>query len=134
MIPRPITRSPGTRVSRADTRQRQLESLAAEFALLAQRRARVVHQLDLLDQQREAAATGFARLQSRLTWLMEQMDAIDPELRPTLEAQRPPEPEPPPPPRLTRTVVAQAKRPDHSHPPAAPERPASRGAAITWRR
>ena len=112
MIPRPITRSPGTRVARADTRQRQLESLAAEFALLAQRRARVVHQLDLLDQQREAAANGFAKLQARLTWLVEQMDAIDPELRPPLEAPAPPAPPPPPPPpqRLNRYVPSRTSR------------------------
>ncbi len=132
MIPRPITRTPGTRVARADTRQRQLESLAAEFALLAQRRARTVHQMDLLDQQRDAAARGFSKLQARLTWLVEQMDAIDPDLRPTLEAPEPaPAPIPPPPPqRQTRYAVA---RPPRTEPSSAPDRQATRIPAGKWR-
>ncbi len=132
MIPRPVTRTPGTRVARADTRQRQLESLAAEFALLAQRRARTVHQLDLLDQQRAAAGRSFAKLQARLAWLVEQMDAIDPDLRPTLEMPAPvPEPVPPPPPqRTTRYAPARSSR---AEPAAAPERLSTRIPAGKWR-
>ena len=99
MMPRPVARSmasraPGTRTSRKDTRQRQLESLAAEFALLAQRRARQSHQIELLEQKLQAATSSFAKVQRRLSWLMEQMDALDPSLRPGLEA--PPEPIQPP--------------------------------------
>lgn len=99
MMPRPVARSmasrpPGTRTSRKDTRQRQIESLAAEFALLAQRRARQSHQIELLEQQLRAATSSFAKLQRRLSWLVEQIDALDPSLRPGLEA--PPEPIQPP--------------------------------------
>lgn len=106
MMPRPLarsmaSRSPGTRTSRKDTRQRQIESLAAEFALLAQRRARQSHQVELLEQQLLAARRSFARLQRRLSWLVEQMDALDPSLRPGLEA--PPEPVQPPAPAVART-------------------------------
>jgi hypothetical protein len=100
MMPRPITRSPGTRTSSKDTRQRQVESLAAEFALLAQRRARQAHQIELLEQQLHAAVSGMTKLQRRLSWLVQQMDALDPSLRPALEsapASAPPLPAPPPP-------------------------------------
>jgi uncharacterized coiled-coil protein SlyX len=113
MMPRPLarsmaSRSPGTRTSRKDTRQRQIESLAAEFALLAQRRARQSHQVELLEQQLLAARRSFARLQRRLSWLVEQMDALDPSLRPGLEA--PPEPIPPPAPAVARTGRTAAAR------------------------
>jgi hypothetical protein len=94
-----ITRAPGTRTSRTDTRQRRLESLAAEFALLAQRRTRAVRQIDLLDQQREAAAAGLAKLTARMGWLAQRMNAIDPDLLDPDAAV--PEPEPPPPPVKT---------------------------------
>lgn len=114
MMPRPITRSPatrppGTRTSRKDTRQRQLESLAAEFALLAQRRARQSHQIELLEQQLQAAMSGFTKLQRRLAWLVQQMDALDPDLRPVPEPEplsAPPLPAPPPP-----AAAASAGRP-----------------------
>jgi uncharacterized coiled-coil protein SlyX len=62
-------------------RQRRLESLSAEFALLAQRRARLSQRIDLLDQQRDAAALSIARLQARMGWLAQRMDAADPSLR-----------------------------------------------------
>jgi hypothetical protein len=100
MRPRLIIRAPGTRAARVDTRQRRIESLAAEFALLAQRRARVVHQMDLLDQQREAAAIGFNKLQVRMAWLAQKMHALDPDLHETdtpAEVAAPPPPPPPPP-------------------------------------
>jgi hypothetical protein len=93
-----ISRAPGTRTARADTRQRRMESLAAEFALLAQRRGRVVHQIDLLDQQREAAAAGLAKMLARMAWLTQRMDALDPDLRAgfeTLPALSPPPLQPP---------------------------------------
>jgi uncharacterized coiled-coil protein SlyX len=83
-----------------------MESLAAEFALLAQRRARQSHQIELLEQQLLAATGGFGKLQRRLSWLVQQMDALDPSLRPSLEvppeAAAPPPPPPPPAPRVTR--------------------------------
>jgi hypothetical protein len=104
-----LTRSPGTRTARSDTRQRRIESFAAEFALLAQRRARLVHQMDLLDQQREAAANSFGKLQARMSWLVQRMDALDPELREGFE----PEPElapPPPPPPASRPIFAAAPK------------------------
>lgn len=97
MIPRLRTRAPGTRATRFDPRQRRLESLAGEFALLTQRRARTLHQLELLDQQRAAAAANLDKVQSRLAWLVQHMDTLDPGLRdPAGHAE--PEPEPPPPP------------------------------------
>lgn len=118
MIPRPITRSPGTRTARVDTRQRALESLAAEFALLAQRRARVVHQIELLDQQRDAAANGFAKLQSRMSWLAHKMDALDPELRDgQLEMAPEPEPEPELPPMRPLRAAAKPAPVEKAPPP-----------------
>ena len=63
----------GPRSNAGDPR---LESLAAEFALLAQRRSRAVHQLEMLDQQRATAALAFAKLQKRINWLMERMSAL----------------------------------------------------------
>lgn len=113
MMPRPVarsmaTRSPGTRTSSRDTRQRQIESLAAEFALLAQRRARQSHQIELLEQQLKAATSSFAKLQHRLSWLVEQIDALDPSLRPGLEAR--PEPIQPPAPAASRTGRTAASR------------------------
>jgi hypothetical protein len=113
-----MTRSPGTRTARSDTRQRRIESFAAEFALLAQRRARLVHQMDLLDQQREAAANNFAKLQARMSWLVQRMDALDPELRDGFE----PEPEPvapPPPPPAARPIFAPAPKMANKTPPLA---------------
>ena len=110
MIPRLRARAPGTRASRFDPRQRRLESLAGEFALLAQRRARTLHQLELLDQQRAAAAANLDKVQSRLAWLVQHMDALDPALRdPAGHAEPEPEPEPPPPPpRPFRPAVGKS--------------------------
>jgi hypothetical protein len=106
MIPRPTNRAPRSRVVRGNLHQPRLESLAAEFALLAQRRARSIHQIALLDQQRAAAYGGFVRLQHRIAWLLERMDAVNPELRAPLEAE--PEPPPPPPPPAPRPASALA--------------------------
>ncbi len=111
MRPRMLTRTPTTRLTRSDPRQRQLESLAGEFALLAQRRARVAHQLDLLDQQREVAAAGFARLQTRMALLARCMDALEPDLRDSYAAEpEPPPPPPPPPVKQPLPRFAAAKR------------------------
>lgn len=104
MIPRPTNRAPRSRVVRGNLHQPRLESLAAEFALLTQRRARSIHQIALLDQQRHAAYAGFVRLQQRIAWLLECMDQVNPELRAPVEA----EPEPPPPPPVPKPVNALA--------------------------
>jgi len=95
-MPRPASRAPGTRAARADVRQRRLESLAAEFALLAQRRARVTHRVELLDQQRDAARASLDKLQARMAWLARHIDALDPGLR-ERAAMAAADPAPPPP-------------------------------------
>jgi hypothetical protein len=76
-----ISRTPRPHATGVDARPQRIESLAAEFALLAQRRARLVQQMDLLDRQRETAAAGFNKLQARMAWLARKIDALDPELR-----------------------------------------------------
>jgi hypothetical protein len=101
MIPRLANRSARSRAVRTNMGQPKLESLAAEFALLAQRRSRAVHQLETLDQQRAAAACTFAKLERRIAWLVRHMDEIAPELRdPAVLAE--PEPEAPRAKPLTR--------------------------------
>ncbi len=83
-----------TRTARTDTRQRSVASLASEFALLAQRRTRVGHQLTLLEQQHAAAATTMGRLLARMAWLVERIDALDPDLRDPTPAPAPIAPPP----------------------------------------
>jgi hypothetical protein len=127
-------RAPGTRISRRETRHRQLESLAAEFALLAQRRARVAHQIDLLDHQRQAAAASLAHLQARMSWLTQHIAWLDPALqagrapRVALPAAPPPLPAaaPAPPPA---SLAQEAGRPRLMARPA----PRPRGFAGKWR-
>lgn len=109
MIPRLRSRTPGTRAARSDPREHRLESLAAEFALLAQQRARTVHRFELLDQQREAAGESLARVQARLTWLARRIHALDPGLREP-EPQCVVVPPPPPPPQpLVRPPDGKAR-------------------------
>jgi len=96
-----------------------MESFAAEFALLAQRRARLVHQIDLLDQQREAAGNSFAKLQARMSWLVQRMDALDPELREGFEPEPEPVAPPPPPPQAARPIFAAAPKTVPKTPPLA---------------
>jgi hypothetical protein len=74
-----------TRTSRRDPRGAQLESVAAEFALLAQRRARLARQLDLLGRQLDAAHVSLHAVQSRMGLLAMRMDHIDPNLRAAAE-------------------------------------------------
>ena len=76
-----------TRTSRYDPHGAALESVAAEFALLAQRRARMARQLDLLGRQICAAQTSLDAVQSRMSMLALRMDGIDPSLRPVAEPQ-----------------------------------------------
>jgi len=95
------TRAVVTRTSRSDARGAVLESVAAEFALLAQRRARMTRQIDLLQRQINAAAAGLNGVMARMTVLAQRIDAIDPGLRGRLampEPPPPPRPAPPPPP------------------------------------
>ncbi len=92
MIPRLANRAPRMRAVRGIMGEPGLESLAAEFALLAQRRSKAIHQMELLDHQRAAAAASFAKLQKRAAWLLERMESYTPELRAAPPA--PPEPQP----------------------------------------
>jgi hypothetical protein len=122
MIPRLRARAPGTRATRMDPRERRLESLAGEFALLAQRRTRTLHQLELLDQQRGAAAGALLKMQGRLAWLLRQMDALDPGLRdPYAYAPEPEPPPPPPPPPPLQQPSFRAFRPSGNPAKASPK-------------
>jgi hypothetical protein len=71
-----------TRASRRDPRGAKLESVAAEFALLAQRRARIARQIDLLARQLDAASGSLAGVQSRMGVLADRIRQIDPGLAP----------------------------------------------------
>jgi hypothetical protein len=114
-------RAPGTRVARSDPRQRQLESLAAEFALLAQRRSRAIHQLALLDQQRAAALGNLHEVAARMAWLLDHIDGLDPELR-GIETAADPEPQPrsPPPKFVARPYAKTGPVPAPAKPQPAP--------------
>lgn len=85
--------------ARTSMGQPRLESLAAEFALLTQRRSRALQEIATLDRQRAAAAVNFARLQGRIARVMQQMDAISPDLRGTIVEGEP------------ETVVAHSSTP-----------------------
>jgi len=83
MKPRLLSMRPSvTRTSRHDPRGAALESVAAEFALLAQRRARLARQLDLLGRQLAAASVSIDAVHGRMALLAQRMDGIDPSLRP----------------------------------------------------
>ena len=119
MKPRLLSSRPAvTRTSRHDPRGVALESVAAEFALLAQRRSRLARQLDLLGRQLAAASTSMDAVQGRMAQLAQRIDGIDPDLRPLNPAPPPaPAPEPvrsiPRPPGLARAYqLAQQKQAD----------------------
>lgn len=76
-----------TRTSRFDPHGAKLESVAAEFALLAQRRARTARQIDMLARQLDAASGGLEVVQSRMVMLAQRMQQIDPDLARNLHAQ-----------------------------------------------
>jgi uncharacterized coiled-coil protein SlyX len=95
-----------TRAIRADSGAGSLETIAAEFALLAQRRARIARQVDLLDRQLSAAEAGLHHVSDRMTRLATRMEAIDPELRTPLAEPPPPPPPPPPLPSIARFRLA----------------------------
>ena len=84
-----------------------LEGISAEFALLAQRRARLLRQIELLARQAEAAEGNLSRVARRMAWLSARMVAdCGP---PQAAAPEPPPPPPPPPaPRAARPAAAPA--------------------------
>jgi len=100
------TRAVVTRTSRGDPRGAVLESVAAEFALLAQRRARMTRQIDLLQRQLTAASCTLNGVLTRMAVLAQRMDTIDPDLRGTLVLPEPPPPPPPPPQAPVRAAAA----------------------------
>jgi hypothetical protein len=89
-----------TRASRRDPRGAKLESVAAEFALLAQRRARLARQVDLLSRQLDAAAGSLAGVHARMAMLAQRIGRIDPDMVADGAAPElvpvPPAPVPPP--------------------------------------
>jgi hypothetical protein len=90
MRPRILSARPSvTRTSRNDPRGAALESVASEFALLAQRRARIARQLDLLGRQFNAAQSSLDAVHARMAWLASRIDGIDPSLRPVLDPAPP---------------------------------------------
>ena len=89
-----------------------LEGISAEFALLAQRRARLIRQIELLARQAEAAEGNLGRVARRMAWLSARMVA---DCGPPQAAA----PEPPPPPPRAALAAPAAARPG-TRPPAAP--------------
>lgn len=91
-----MTRPPTLLARLARPEATALEQVAAEFALLAQRRARAARQIDLLSRQLDAAERGHAAVERRLTQLAQRMTAMAPDV--LVPAQiAPPAPPPPPP-------------------------------------
>jgi len=122
----------GSRLTRRGGGEAPLESLAAEFALLAQRRGRVTRQLELLERQRVAASATLRLVENRLGVLSRTIHA------PVAEPMPLPQPMdlPPPPPRFLQGRAtrygAQAEAPTmpaRAAPPAPPPAPALRPAA-----
>lgn len=108
MKPRPTLRTipargrpPGQR----DRKAGSLDSLATEFALLSQRRSRLMRQLELLERQHVAASGQLGRVESRMAVLGQRM-ALIPALR-GKHLELVPEP-PPPPPVRSRTAAGPA--------------------------
>lgn len=67
----------GTRLRRADaTGPDRLESLSAAFALLAQRRARLLRQIELLGRQQSAARASLAKIEAKLAELSGHITAL----------------------------------------------------------
>lgn len=123
MLPRPSSqRAPGTRVQRPHA-HRGLEAVASEFALLAQRRARMLRQIELLDRQRQAADAAFQCLDARMTILGRRLARLDVGMAPPAAAL--PLPVPPPPEPVRRVSRAE---PALQVPPPAP--PASRAPPV----
>ncbi len=75
MRPRPlrVNARRGTRLARHDTHEFRLEAVAAEFALNAQRRARLTRQIELLERQRAGAMSSLAQVEARMVVLQRRM-------------------------------------------------------------
>lgn len=75
MKPRPlrVNKRRGTRLARHDTHEFRLEAVAAEFALNAQRRARLTRQIELLERQRAGAMSSLAQVEARMVVLQRRM-------------------------------------------------------------
>lgn len=67
----------GSRVRKQVADTARLEGAAAEFALLAQRRARVARQIELLSRQRDAAALTLTQVEARMRHLAGNMRLDD---------------------------------------------------------
>lgn len=94
-------RAPGTRVLRPQAQAGQgLEALAAEFALLAQRRARMLRQIELLERQLAAAGASFHQIEARMSVLGRRIGRLEAGF--TAPAPQPAPPPPPPPPEPVR--------------------------------
>lgn len=99
-------RAPGTRLGRRNSGPQRLETVAAEFAMMAQRRARLMRQIDLLDRQRRAADDSYAQLERRMAQLQQQMGRLDAV------------PPPPPPPQVAAPAApAEPAMPPPRHAP-----------------
>lgn len=112
------SRASVSRTSRRDPRSPMLESLAAEFALLAQRRARMARQIDLLDRQIQAANTGLAAVQARMQSLTKEMAKAEPSI--LIRQAAAPLPPPPPPPPEPPPLSANARPASSAMKPALP--------------
>jgi len=86
--------SRGTRLRRKNSGEAPLEAVAAEFALLAQRRARVARQIELLDRQQAAAAATLRMVDSRLAALSHRMRPPGKAAPPAPADAPPPQPQP----------------------------------------
>jgi len=110
--PRPSGQRPTLRRFPAGRRrpgaEAALEGAASEFALLAQRRARLARQLDLLDRQRAAATASLGQVLARMGVLRARIEGL-PDVVPAA-------PEAPPPPAPATAA------PPAAPPPAAPSR------------
>jgi hypothetical protein len=76
---RALPPAPSHRKPRAET---ALEGAAAEFALLAQRRARLRRQLDLLERQHTAAVSVMTQVETRMALLSRRMAGLTPDAPP----------------------------------------------------
>lgn len=85
----------GSRVRKQVAATARLEGMAAEFALLAQRRARVARQIELLVRQRDAAALTLTQVEARMRHLAGHM-RLDPGAGPPATSPATAEPAPQP--------------------------------------
>jgi hypothetical protein len=98
---RALPPAPTHRKPRAET---ALEGAAAEFALLAQRRARLRRQLDLLERQHTAATSVMAQVEARMALLSRRMAELAPDPTP------PAAPSAPAAPQATPQAATQRRR------------------------